>query len=147
MRWLKKTSEFIITYAAAIIVVLQIIGNMLFFFDKEFYIKNGFILNWAVGTNAFFPVVLFCMSYRLKFCRAGIICAGAEVLMALYYVIVQKDDIYNIIVQITLGLLAIMLTMIIYGRFKKGRVARFLYYAVTSNNCEEAVRNFVKNKN
>jgi hypothetical protein len=139
----KNIYRWVLKYSAIIVIVLQVAANLTFFIDKDFYNSNGFYLNFAAGTNMFIPVVLFCLVFYYNYCAVSRICAGAEVLITLYWVIAQKDDIHNILVQITLGAAALILTIALYSNIGKNKVVRFFLHSITESSCARGINKFV----
>lgn len=93
-----------------ILIACQVAVNLLSFISFNTYVKYGLYLNTFFGTNALFALFLLAFTYWFRFCAVSRYAAWAEVLFALNYLIVQEDNLYNILFQVIVGVLALMLT-------------------------------------
>lgn len=107
---MKRVATALIAYFPVLLVSLQVLGNLLYFIDRDFYISKGFYLNLTIGTNLLFPIFMLAITLKFKFCSVSKWAATAECLFAIYYLVVQKDDVYNILFQITTGAIALVIT-------------------------------------
>lgn len=106
---MRKAKLFVI-YFPVILVVAQVIVNLLYFIDKPLYLQSGFYLNTFFGTNVLFAIFLVTYTQLWKFCAVSRWAAVGELFFAVNYMVVQKDNTYNIMFQIIVGLLVIGLT-------------------------------------
>jgi hypothetical protein len=141
---INRLSTIVIAYSAVIIVFLQCLANCIYFIDSGVYMANSFWLNFVAGTNGVFPVILLCMAFKFRLCSVSRVAAVAECLMALYYAIVQRDDLYNILVQLTLGVGALVSTVLIYANRTGTRrgVTRFIVLTIFSSSCERGLHKY-----
>jgi hypothetical protein len=107
---MKSKLKYFIIYFPVILVALQVFGNLLFFISPDTYNSKGFYIDTFLGTNVFFSVFLLVFTFTFKFCGISKAAAIAECSFALFYLIFQRDDIYNILFQVIVGTLAILLT-------------------------------------
>jgi hypothetical protein len=139
---MKKIKLFVI-YFPVILIIFQVAINVLSFIAPGFYMQNGFVLNTFFGVNLLFALFLLAFTYWFNFCSVSRYAAWAEVLFAINYLIVQQDNLYNIMFQIIIGVLAIILTFKYYiKKFPLCSVAlitRFLKSFVNSKgDCQKA---------
>jgi len=140
---IKRMSILTISWFPVILVTLQVLANVLYFIDADFYYRNGMYLNMAVGTNLLFPLFMLAVAFSFKFCYVSRAAAIAECLFAAYYLIFQKDDIYNIVFQITVGGLALVITL--YYLTRRSKVVRFIITSIGSADCEKGIEKYLKN--
>jgi hypothetical protein len=110
---------------------------------------SAFYLNTFFGTNVYFAVFLLAFTLRMKFCFVSRAAAIAELLFALFYMITKKDDIYNILFQLTVGSIAIAWTFRIYIKkfplCKLSLMATFFSSLFTAKgDCKEGVEKWEK---
>lgn len=136
-------------YFPIILVSLQVLANLLYFVKEDWYYESSFYLNWAIGTNGGFAIFLLILVYWLPLCSVSRWAAWAEVLFAVYYLVIQKDDLYNILFQITVGVFAIILTFWHY--IKKFPLCRlsllvdFIRSVVIKRSCEKGIEKWKGN--
>lgn len=111
---MKKHLKIFIIYFPIVLLGLQILADLSYLVAPAWYFNNGYYLNAFLGTNVL--VVLFFLSFTFlfKFCEVSKWAAIAEGLFALNNLIVQEDNLYNILFQVIVGLLAIILTFNYY---------------------------------
>jgi len=113
---MKRNVKLILIYGPVALVCFQVLVNLLFFISKNTYMAAGFYLNAFFGTNVLFSLFLLAFTFTFKFCAISRWAAIAEVLFALNYLIIQEDNLYNIMFQIIVGVVAIILTLIHYTK-------------------------------
>ena len=98
-----------------------------------------------------FFLVVFTLMF--KFCSVSRWAAFAELLFAVYYLVIQKDDVYNIVFQITTGLLAIVVTLWHYVKkypfCRLSLIISFFSSLFSTGTCKEALQdwdNKIENK-
>ncbi len=106
---MRKVKLYII-YFPVMLVLLQVLANLLYFVKPEWYNAAGFYLNTFLGTNVLFAFFLFGFTLMFRFCAVSRWAAAAECIFALFYLIIQKDDVYNVLFQVAVGSLAIIAT-------------------------------------
>ena len=140
---MKKYLKIFVIYFPVILITGQVIINLTSFSFPAFYLKAGFVLNTLFGVNFMFALFLLSFTYWFKFCSVSRYAAWAEVLFAVNYLIVQNDNLYNIMFQIIIGILAIILTFKFYiKKFPLCAIAlitRFIGSVIRTQNCEKAV--------
>lgn len=110
----RKVSILFITYFPVILVACQVLVNLLWVVDTNLYYKWGFWLGLSFGANLLYAFFLVVFTFSIKFCEVSRWCAIAELLMAITYGIIQQDNVYNISIQIIIGIVAIALTFRLY---------------------------------
>jgi hypothetical protein len=90
---------------------VQLFVNLLFVFQKEFYLKYSFYFANTTGTSLIYILLLNCVVFLLPYCKASRICAVAQIIMSILWLIIQEDNIYNITSQIIIGVLALLFTL------------------------------------
>lgn len=105
----KKTRVFMI-YFPVILISFQVLVNLLSFVFPAAYLKFGFYLNTFFGVNVLFAVFLVIFTYMFKFCAVSRYAALGELAFAINYLIIKEDNLYNIMFQIIVGVIAILLT-------------------------------------
>lgn len=143
---MKKRTKLFIIYFPVILVAAQVAVNIMYFVNPGWYFNNGFYLNTFVGTNVLFAVFLVAFTLMFKFCSVSRWAAFAELLFAVYYLVIQKDDVYNIVFQITAGTAALMATIWHYVKkypfCKLSLVISFFSSMFSTGSCEEALRHW-----
>ncbi len=107
---MRKQLKVFVIYFPVILIACQVIVNITSFVLPDFYIRAGLVLNTLFGVNAFFAFFLLAFTYWFKFCDVSRFAAWGEVLFAVNYLVIQEDNLYNIVFQITVGTLALILT-------------------------------------
>jgi len=121
---MNKRTKVFISYFPVILVSIQIMANIFGLVSNEAYLKIGFYLNTFIGTNILFSLFLVAFTQFFRFCKVSRYAALAELLFGLNYLIVQEDNLYNVIFQITVGVLALVLTFRYYiHRFPLCRIS------------------------
>lgn len=106
---MRKVKLFII-YFPVLLIAGQVICNLLYFISKTLYYDFGFYFSLIFGTNLFFALFLVAFTHMFRFCEVSKWAAYAELAFGINYLIVQKDNLYNILFQVIVGLIAIMIT-------------------------------------
>lgn len=107
---MKKVLTAIVAYSFVFITIVQLLVNILFIFQKEFYLKYSFYLSQIGGLSVTYLIPMVAVAFLFKFCTPSRICAIAQIFLTLLWLIIQKDNVYNIIAQITIGAIALILT-------------------------------------
>lgn len=106
---MKRIKLFII-YFPVTLVTLQVIVNVWALIDRHTYNAVGFYLTTFIGTNVLFSLFLLAFTWWSKLCEISRWAAIAECLFALNYLIVQQDNLYNILFQVIVGVIALIIT-------------------------------------
>lgn len=107
---MKSKAKLFVVYFPVILVAGQVLVNLLYFLARPWYMEAGFYLNTFFGTNMLFAIFLVAYTFLFKFCAVSRWAAIAEVLFGINFMIVQQDNLYNILFQIIVGIIAILLT-------------------------------------
>ena len=144
-----KRVKLFIVYFPVTLVMLQVLANGLYFIAPEVYNVSGFYLNTFLGTNVLFAFFLLAFTFMFRFCAVSRWAAGAEVLFAMYYLIIQKDDVYNIVFQITVGTLMLIATFWHYIKkfplCKMSLVAGLLGSVAKTGSCKKGLEQWDRN--
>ncbi len=108
---MKKVLTFIVAYSFVIITIVQLLVNILAILNPNFYYKNMFIISNLVGFSFAYLIPMVSVAFLLKFCKVSRICAVAQIILSLLWLIIQEDNIYNITAQIIIGGLALLFTL------------------------------------
>jgi hypothetical protein len=107
---MKRKLKLYVIYFPVILVGLQMLADLLCIVDRSLYNDWSFYLSTFLGTNVLFSVFMLFFVYWVPLCVISRWAAWAEVLFCVYYLFIQKDDLYNIVFQITVGSGAIIAT-------------------------------------
>jgi hypothetical protein len=139
---MKQIKKFII-YFPVILVSLQVLMNLWALIDRPAYDAAGFYLNTFIGTNIFFSVFLVCFTWLWPFCKVSRWAAIAELAFAVNYFFVRQDNLYNILFQVIVGVVALILT---YKHFTAkfplcmiSLFSRFIGWVVLTGSCSKAL--------
>lgn len=141
-----RTVKLFVIYFPVALVMLQVIGNSLYFISPGIYFTSSFYLNLFLGTNFLFAFFLLAFTFMFRFCAVSRWAAVAECVYAVMYLIIQQDTVYNIAIQIVVGLLALVATFWHYVRkfpgcnFSVG--LRFFGDVIRKGSCEKGLQHF-----
>lgn len=107
---MKKVLKFIVAYSFVIITFVQLFINFIFIFNKEFYLKYSFYFSNTIGSGLIYIILLNCVVFLLPYCPPSRICGIAQLILAILWLIIQEDNIYNITAQITISTIALIMT-------------------------------------
>lgn len=143
---MRKKLRIFLTYFPIILVIGQLLCNGLWFLDKASYFEYGFYLNTMFGTNIAFGLFLTCFTFMFPFCYVSRACAVAQLLYAVNYLVVQQDNLYNIIFQIVVGVMALLYTINKYAdKFplcKLGLLKRFFKSVTAEGSCTKGFERY-----
>ena len=108
---MKKVLTFIVAYSFVFITIMQLLVNILYLINKEFYFKNWFLFANLVGSSIVYLICMIAVVFLLKFCTPSRICAIAQLILSILWLVIQEDNIYNITAQITIGTIALLFTI------------------------------------
>lgn len=140
---MKRTARLLVVYFPIVLVSFQVLLNLLSFIDNDFYIRNAFYLDLTFGTNILICFLFLALTYGFKFCEISKAAAWAEMAFAINYGIVQQDNLYNILFQVIVGVIAIIFTFRQYiKRFPMCRVSLLLNFykrVIQKRSCEDGL--------
>ena len=113
---MKKVLTFIVAYSFVIITSVQLLVNLIAIFFREFYDKNWFLIANLTGFSFLYLIPMLAVVFLLKFCSASRICAIAQFILSILWLVIQEDNVYNITAQLFIGFLALFFT---YFKIKK----------------------------
>lgn len=146
---MRRKFKIFIIYFPIILVSCQIIVNLLSFIIPKWYNQAGFVLNTLFGVNLLFAVFLLSFTYWFKFCAVSMYSAWAEILFAANYLIIQEDNLYNILFQVIVGIIALLLTFRYFiKRFPLCSLAliwRFFKSVGKTGSCSKGLEMWEKN--
>lgn len=146
---MKKTVKIFVIYFPVALVLLQTVCNLFYFIYPKVYFEAAFYLNLFLGTNFMFAFFLLAFTFMFKFCAISRWAAVAECLMAVFYLVVQKDDVYNVSFQIGVGVVALIATFWHY--VKKFPLCRFSLFTgfvasvVKKGDCKKGLEDWDRN--
>lgn len=144
-----KMIKLFIVYFPVTLVMLQVLANGLYFIAPEVYNVSGFYLNTFLGTNILFAVFLVAFTFTFRFCSVSRWAAAAECLFGLFYLVIQKDNVYNILFQITVGAISLIITFWHYVKkfplCKVSLLVGFFGSAVKSGSCKKGLEQWDRN--
>lgn len=111
---MRITAKQYLAYFPILLVLLQVVANLLYFINKDAYSSIGFYLSLMIGSNGLVAIFFLVYTFHFKFCKISRWAAIAECLFAINYLIIQEDNLYNILFQVIVGILAIVLTFNYY---------------------------------
>lgn len=125
------------------LVTGQVIVNLMSFIFPQAYMAAGFYLNLFFGTNVFFAIFLTVFTFKFQFCSVSRYAAIAELLFAVNFMVVQQDNLYNILFQVIVGVLALTATFFHYiKKFPMCRLSlliKFYQRVIQKRSCEEGL--------
>ena len=107
---MKKVLTFIVAYSFVIITIMQLFVNVLYIVNKDFYYKNYFLFAQLVGFSFAYLIPMVSVAFLFKFCTPSRICAIAQFILAILWLIIQEDNLYNITAQLTISTIALTMT-------------------------------------
>lgn len=111
---MKRAAIVFLAYSPIVLLSLQVLANLWYLIDFNGYAKAYFYLGWALGSSLLFSIIMVTMTEVLRFCEVSKWAARAQLAFALVYLIIRQDNIYNISIQIVIGLVALLLTFRYY---------------------------------
>jgi hypothetical protein len=93
--------------------------NILYLINKEIYYKYFFILSQIAGLSISYLIPMLAVVFLLKFCYVSRICAIAQVILTILWLVIQEDNMYNITAQLIIGFLALLFTYFKIRKIKK----------------------------
>lgn len=143
---MKKYFKLFVIYFPVVLVSCQVLVNLLSFVWPEGYMAAGFYLNTFFGTNVLFAIFLLIFCFMFRFCAVSRWAAGAELLFAVNYMVVQQDNLYNIMFQVIVGALAIAATFWHYVKkfplCRLGLVVGFIRSVIAKGSCKKGLENW-----
>ncbi len=146
---MKKKAKLFIIYFPVILVAGQVLVNLISFVLPSFYQATGFYLNTFLGTNVLYSVFLLDFTFMFQFCAVSRWAAIAEVLFGLNYLVVQQDNLYNILFQVVVGVIAMLLTFRHYvKKFPLCRLSLlmgFISSVASKGSCQKGYEKWERN--
>lgn len=124
----------------------QVSANIISFVWPEGYQAGAFYLNHFFGCNMLFAIFLVAFTHWFKFCTISRYTAWAELLFGVVFLIIREDNIYNIMIQIIVGGLALSATAVHYvNKFpfcKLSLLVSFIGSMFSTGSYEDAFRHW-----
>lgn len=140
---MKNKATIFLSYFPVILVLFQVMANLLFFISRNLYMDLAFYLSTFFGTNVLFALFLLVFTFKLKFCFVSRAAAIAEFLFAIIYLIRQVDDVYNVLMQVIVGSVALVWTFRMYiKKFPLCRLSLFITFlgsVFSSGSCKKGL--------
>lgn len=142
---MRKIKLFVV-YFPVTLVMLQVLANGLYFIAPGVYYASGFYLNTFLGTNILFAIFLVTFTFMFRFCAVSRWAAVAELAFGLFYLIRQKDDVYNVGIQIIVGVIALIATFRHYvNKFPLCRMSLLVGFfgsVIKKGNCNKGLEDW-----
>lgn len=146
---MKKGVKLFVIYFPVILVLLQVLGNTLYFIAPDIYYSTAFYLNLFLGTNFIVAFFLLAFTFMFRFCAISRWAAGAECLMAIMYLVIQKDNVYNISIQIAVGVCGLIGSFFHYiNKFPLCRLSLltgFIGSVIKKGSCQKGLEDWERN--
>lgn len=143
---MKKFWTILIAYFPLAFLTLQVIADMVYLFSFNTYASAYFYLGWSMGGSFLVSLLLIALTERLKFCGVSKWSARAQMGFSIVYFIIRQDNIYNISIQIVIGLVAIAMTAHYYKhKFPLCRLSLLLHFfkhIFREGNCEKGIARY-----
>lgn len=140
---MNKKIKIFLAYFPIILVCFQVSVNFLYFISYSTYVSWGLILNTFVGTNVLFAVFLVLLTHTFKFCAVSKFAAYAQLLFGVAFLIIREDNIYNVLVQIIVGIGALLFTFRYFVRrfplCKLSLLVSFISSIFSTGSCEKGL--------
>ena len=140
---MKRAANLFLAYFPLGLLALQVIADFVYLIDFDTYAGVYFYLGWAMGSSFLFSLFLVILTERLKFCEVSKWAARAQMGFSIVYLIIRQDNIYNISIQIVLGLVAIILTWHYYAHkfplCRLGLLWIFISKVFKERSCEKGI--------
>jgi hypothetical protein len=108
---IKKILTFIVAYSFVIITSVQLFVNLVFILAPEFYMRNSFYFSQVGGLSVSYLLPMLAVAFLFKFCTISRVCAVAQVILTVLWLVIQEDNVYNITAQITIGIFALLFSI------------------------------------
>lgn len=140
---MKRAATIFLAYFPLALLTFQVLADILYLISFKTYASLYFYLSWAMGSSFLLALFLIIFTERLKFCEVSKWAARAQMLFSIVYLIIRQDNIYNISIQIVIGLVAMILTAKYYKhKFPLCRLSLFLNFmknVFKESSCEKGV--------
>lgn len=140
---MKKISTLFLAYFPLALLMLQVVADFIYLISFDNYASIYFYLGWAMGSSFLLSMFLIILTERLKFCGISKWSARAQMAFSIVYLIIREDNIYNISLQIVIGLVAMILTFRHYAHkfplCRLGLLWNFLKNVFKENSCERGI--------
>lgn len=144
LRAYSALTKVFIAYFPVILVSFQVLVNLSYFFYRPFYTALGWHLNAWFGTNILTSIFFLIYTHKYKFCYVSKWAARAEILFALNLYLVSQNELYNIIFQCIVGVIALLITFRHYVRkfplCNLSLVVRFFKFIFEENSCTKGAK-------
>jgi hypothetical protein len=137
---MRRLAKIFMAYFPVILIGFQIIINLMALAIPKVYYSIGFYLSLLFGTNLLFALFLVVFCHMMRFCFISRWAAYAQLLFAANYLVIQQDNLYNIMFQIIVGVVALIITFWHYvNKFplcKLSLLAGFFYNIIFKSKCD-----------
>lgn len=110
----KRYTRLLLAYFPVVLVALQVGVNFIGIYANDFYNAYGLYLNTLFGNNMLVALFMLGYTFHSRFCKVSRAAAIAEVLFGIAYMVIGEDNVYNITLQIIIGLLALAVCFMVY---------------------------------
>lgn len=109
---MKGVFKILIMFAPVFLVFGQVAANLLYLAAPFTYAELYPYIATIFGMNLVGAILMVAITYIFKFCAVSRAAAVAEVIFCLVYMLIPDKDMYNISVQIIVGVAALLMTLI-----------------------------------
>lgn len=140
---IKRAAIVFLAYSPIVLLCLQVLADFWYLIDFEGYVNAYFYLGWGLGSSFLFSIILVTLTEVLRYCEVSRWAARAQLAFSLVYLFIREDNIYNICIQIVIGLVALLLTFRYYKhKFPLCRLSlllNFLKNVLKERSCEKGI--------
>lgn len=103
-----------IVYTPIVLLIGQVLSNIFYLALPNIYSEWYYVIATFFGTNLICSFMMVSLTYSFKFCKVSRAAALSQVVFCLFYLLVSKDDSYNISLQVIVGVAALIITVITF---------------------------------
>lgn len=123
---MRLVCKIIIAYFPILLTAFQLFINGIYFINESLYNYYSFYFANTLGTSFIFSFFLVIYTSYFKFCSVSKIASYAQMLLSIAYLVIQKDDVYNIVFQSVVMIMTLIITGYYY--VKKYPKCKFSLY-------------------
>lgn len=143
---MKRFWTILIAYFPLMLLSFQVLADIVYLISFKAYASAYFYLGWSMGGSFLVSLLLIAITERFKFCEVSKWAARAQMAFSIVYFIIREDNIYNIAIQIVIGLVAIAITIYYYKhKFPLCRLSlllNFIKNVVKERSCEKGIERY-----
>jgi len=109
---MKGYGKIFVLYSPIILLAGQVLANLWYMGDTDSYVKMYPYIATFFGFNMIAAVRSFLLSYYLKACKATRAVDLAQIFFGIFYMVFPDKEVYNLIIQVLVGIAALLVTFI-----------------------------------